>query len=268
MVTERVEQAPAEVGRTSGGIQSVDRAVAILEILARSGRAGVSEIAQELDIHKSTAFRLLGALEARGMVEQSATRGKYQVGVGVLRLASTVSNRLSIVTQARPTLEKLADELGETVNLAVRRSGWAVNLDQAMGPSPLTSFDWIGNLTPLHATASGKVFLAALDADERREVLGPGRLRRWTDATVVDRARLDAELAEVAATGLATTRGELEEGLSAVAVPVRDHRGVVVGSISVSGPSLRFDPAADAVSAAARAAGQEVSRRMGHEPEL
>ncbi len=158
--------------------------MAILEILARNGRAGVSEIAAELDTHKSTAFRLLGALESRGMVEQSVSRGKYQVGVGVLRLASAVSGRLSIVTQARPTLEALADELGETVNLAVQRAGWAVNIDQAMGPSPLTSYDWIGNLTPLHATASGKIFLAALDRSQLDEVLGSGPLTRPTDATL------------------------------------------------------------------------------------
>ncbi len=252
--------------RPSGGVQSVDRAVLILEILAREGRSGVSEIATELGIHKSTAFRLLAALETRGMVEQSVSRGKYQVGVGVLRLASAVSNRLSIVTQARASLERLADELGETVNLAVCRSGWAVNLDQAMGPSPLASFDWIGNLTPLHATASGKVFLAALDPAERAATLGPGALTHYTAATVTDRRRLDAELDGVQATGLATTHGELAEGLNAAAVAVHDHRHIVVGSISVAGPSVRFDPAAPSVHAALVAAGAEVSGRLGHQP--
>jgi DNA-binding IclR family transcriptional regulator len=252
--------------RAPGGIQSVDRAVQILEILARNGRAGVSEIAAELDIHKSTAFRLLGALESRGMVEQSVSRGKYQVGVGVLRLASAVSSRLSIVTQARPTLEALADELGETVNLAVRRGRWAVNIDQAMGPSPLTSFDWIGNLTPLHATACGKVFLAALPRADLDDALGSGPLPRHTDHTLTRRKDLLRDLATVATTGVGVTREELEEGLSAVAVAVVDHQGAVVASISVSGPSLRFDPQAPEVVAATRAAGVEISRRLGHEP--
>ena len=87
-----------------------------------------------MGIHKSTAFRLLSALESRGMVQQNMSRGKYQVGVGVLRLASSMSRRISIVQQARPTLEQLADDLAETVNLAVRRSTYAVNVDQAMGP--------------------------------------------------------------------------------------------------------------------------------------
>lgn len=251
--------------RAPGGIQSVDRALLILQILARNGRAGVSEIAQELGIHKSTAFRLLAALESRGMVEQSVSRGKYQVGVGVLRLASAVSGRMSIVQQARPSLERLADELGETVNLAVRRSGWAVNLDQAMGPSPLASYDWIGNLTPLHATASGKIFLAALNPAERLTVLGTAPLARYTGATLVDRRRLDAELAQVTTDGVATTRSELEDGLNAIAVAVRDHHGAVVGSISASGPGVRFDPSAPEVRSAMVAAGIEVSGRLGHE---
>lgn len=248
----------------SGGIQSVDRAVQILEILARDGRAGVSEIAVELDVHKSTAFRLLGALEARDLVTQSVNRGKYQMGVGVLRLASAISGRLSIVQQARPTLERLADELGETVNLAVRRGAHAVNVDQAMGPSPLTSYDWIGNITPLHATASGKIFLADMTRAERDELLGTTALTKFTPATLT-RAALEKQLAGVRDAGFADTRGELEEGLNALAVGVRDHRGDLVASISVSGPAFRFDPDAAGVPEACLAAGLEVSVRLGHE---
>ena len=90
----------------SGGVQSVDRAISVLEILARSGGAGVSEVAADIGVHKSTAFRLLGALEARGLVEQSQDRGKYQLGFGVLRLASAVPGRLDLVRQGRPVLRR------------------------------------------------------------------------------------------------------------------------------------------------------------------
>lgn len=257
---------PAEAGRErNNGIQSVDRALQILDILAQRGGAGVSELADEMGIHKSTAFRLLSALEGRGMVQQSTSRGKYQVGVGVLRLASSMSRRMSIVQQARPTLERLADELAETVNLAVRRSTYAVNIDQAMGPSPLASHDWIGNLTPLHATASGKILIASLRADERDLLLGPGPLPRHTAATTVDRAQLEVELHQVVATGLAMTHGELEVGLNAIAVAVRDYRDEVVGSISVSGPALRFEPAdSPELAGIMLAAGAEISARLGH----
>jgi DNA-binding IclR family transcriptional regulator len=249
--------------RGGGGIQSVDRAVQILELLARNGRTAVGEVAAELGVHKSTASRLLNALESRGLVEQDSARGKYDVGVGLLRLASTVSARLSIVQRVRPVLERLADEFDETANLAVCRSGQAVNVDQAMGRSPLMTYDWIGNATPLHATASGKIMLAAMSPAERSRALGRRPLPRNTDATVTSRRDLDAELRSIAERGLASTRGELVAGLNAVAVAVLDHRGVVVGSISLSGPDIRFDPTAPAVTEAMLAAGADASARMG-----
>lgn len=250
----------------SGGIQSVDRAIQILEILARNGRTGVGEVAAELGVHKSTASRLLSALESRDLVEQDTSRGKYDVGVGMLRLASTVSARLSIVQRARPSLERLADEFGETANLAVARSGHAVNVDQSMGRSPLTTYDWIGNATPLHATASGKILLAAMTPAERARVLGRRPLPEHTPATITSRRALDAELRKVTESGRAATRGELVDGLNAAAVAVLDHRGVVVGSISLSGPAVRFDPDDPTVVEALRTEGAEASARMGHSP--
>lgn len=259
-----VTEEGGETRERINGIQSVDRALQILDLLAHRGRAGVSEVAEELAIHKSTAFRLLSALEARGMVQQSMARGKYQVGVGVLRLASAVSRRLSITQVARPTLERLADELAETVNLAVRRSRHAVNLDQAMGPSALASHDWIGNQTPLHATASGKVLIASLTSEERDLLLGAGPLFRHTPETIVDRPVLEEQLGEVAVSGIARTHGELEVGLNAIAVAIRDYREEVVAAVSVSGPAVRFDPDhAPGLDATLLAAGEEISRRLG-----
>ena len=248
----------------AGGVQSVDRALQILEILSRNGRTGVGEMATELGVHKSTASRLLSALESRDLVEQDASRGKYDVGVGLLRMASAVSARLSIVQRVRPCLERLADEFGETANLAVARSGHAVNVDQAMGRSPLTTYDWIGNATPLHATASGKILLAAMTPTERSRALGRRTLTSHTAATVTGRRELDAELREIEETGYASTRSELVAGMNAAAVGVSDHRGRVVGSISLSGPDVRFDPDDPGVRSALLTAAAEASARMGH----
>ena len=111
---EREPDVDAEAGH--GGVQSVDRALAVLEILARDGHAGVSDIAEEMGIHKSTVSRLLGSLVSREMVHQNSERGKYQLGFGILRLASSIPGRLSLVREARPVLEALADQFKETVN--------------------------------------------------------------------------------------------------------------------------------------------------------
>jgi DNA-binding IclR family transcriptional regulator len=251
-------------GGQHGGVQSVERALAVLEILARDGHAGVSEIAEEMGIHKSTVSRLMGSLVSREMVHQNSERGKYQLGFGILRLASSIPGRLSLVREARPVLESLAEEFKETVNLAVLRSNYAVNVDQAMGPSTLATYDWVGSLTPLHATSSGKVLLAALSADERGRILDETGLQARTARTVTNRKELDAQLLRAAADGYAVVREEFEIGLNAVAVPVYNHQGSVVGALSISGPAFRFDPEKipDLVSTL-KEAGLKVSANMG-----
>src|SRR6476469_9911027 len=190
-------------GGQQGGVQSVDRALAVLEILARDGHAGVSVSAEEMGIHKSTVSRLMGSLVTREMVHQNSERGKYQLGFGILRLASSIPGRLSLVREARPVLESLADEFKETVNLAVLRSNYAVNVDQAMGPSTLATYDWVGSLTPLHATSSGKVLLAALSADERDRILKETGLSARTARTITSRTELDKQLIDAAHDGYA-----------------------------------------------------------------
>lgn len=248
-----------------GGVQSVDRAITVLEILARTGGAGVSEIAQEMGVHKSTASRLLGALDARDMAQQDHERGKYQLGFGILRLASAIPGRLSVAAEARPFLSALAEKFEETVNLAVLRSNVAVNVDQAMGPSTLAAYDWVGSLTPAHATSSGKILLAYLDAAERGRILKETHQAALTASTITSRPALEKQLIAAAEDGYATTYSELEIGLNAAAVPVRDHRGVVVAAISISGPAFRFDPREiPGLIDELKQAGQMVSGKMGY----
>ncbi|WP_327044252.1 IclR family transcriptional regulator [Microbispora sp. NBC_01189] len=229
---------------SGGGVQSVDRAVSIMEILARRGEAGVTELAAEIEVHKSTAFRLLGALEARGLVEQAEDRGKYRLGFGLVRLADSVSMRMDMrmdVTQrSRPVCRRLAEEIGETVNVAVLRSHHAVNLDQVRGPAAVTAHNWVGQLTPLHATSSGKVLLAHLDRRHREDLLRAAGLERYTPGTVTSVEALERELAGVREHGYALSLEELEVGLNAIAAPVRSFRGEVVAAVSASGPAYRF----------------------------
>jgi DNA-binding IclR family transcriptional regulator len=229
-------------GGQHGGVQSVDRALAVLEILARDGHAGVSEIAEEMGIHKSTASRLLGSLVSRDMVHQNSERGKYQLGFGILRLASSIPGRLSLVHEARAVMESLAEEFKETVNLAVLRSNFAVNVDQAMGPSSLATYDWVGSLTPLHATSSGKILLAGLSADERDRILKETGLPPRTPRTITDRTELENQLIEASRRGYAVTLEEFEIGINSMSVPVYNHMGAVIGAVSISGPVFRFDP--------------------------
>ena len=248
-----------------GGVQSVDRAISVLEILARNGDAGVSEVAADIGVHKSTAFRLLGALERRGLVEQAHERGKYRLGFGILRLASALPGRLDLAQQGHGVCEVLANELGETVNLAVIRTDYIVNVDQARGPSAVAAHNWVGQSTPLHATSSGKVLLAYLDARQRAELLHTAGLKRYTDATITSATVLERQLKLVIDTGYAYCVEEYEVGLNAMAAPIHDHTNAVIAAVSVAGPAYRFS-AVRMPELAPRLilAANQISSRMGH----
>ncbi|MFE1172999.1 IclR family transcriptional regulator [Streptomyces sp. NPDC058773] len=247
-----------------GGVQSVDRAVTVLEILARRGAAGVAELAEELGVHKSTAFRLLGVLENRGLVGQDQERGTYHLGAGVLRLAGAAAVRLDISQEGAAVCRRLADELGETVNIAVLQGDAAVNIMQVRGRASVTAQNWLGRRTPLHATSSGKALLAFQPAAVQEAVLAR-KLPRLTERTVTSANALRRDLAEVVERGFAVASEELELGLRAVAAPVRGPDGAVIGAISVSVPAYRLaeERLPEVVDGTVAAAG-ELSRRMGY----
>ena len=252
-------------GGSSGSapVQSVDRAAAILEILARDGEAGVTEVARELDVHKSTASRLLAALDRRELVSQDAARGKFRLGLGIVRLAGAATRRLDVVQESRPVGRALAREVGETVNLAILADRDALYLDQVAGPAALSPHNWAGQRIPLHATSDGKVLLAYLTDAERARCLTPP-LRRFTSCTITAVAAFPPLLAQVREHGFATAVNEFEDGLTAIAAPVRNAEGNVVASVSASGPSFRI-PAdrIPAVAGSVRRAATEISRRLG-----
>ena len=245
-------------------VQSVDRALSILEILARRTDAGVTEIGKELGVHKSTAFRLLAVLESRGFVEQAEDRGSYRLGFGIVRLAGTITAQLDLTRQSRAACERLAADLGDTVNIAILDGPRAVNVTQSRGAASIASHNWIGQQTPLHATSSGKVLLAFGPAPVRESILAES-LERFTDATVTDPAALSGELDRIRSAGWACTAEEYEVGLNAVAAPVRGADGSVVAALSISGPAYRL--ATDSFPGIAKRvveAAEEVSGQIGY----
>jgi DNA-binding IclR family transcriptional regulator len=248
---------------TPAPVQSVDRALSVLEILGARGEAGVTEIAAELGVHKSTAFRLVAVLEGRGFVEQLADRGKYRLGFGIVRLAGATAAQMDLAQEGRRTCEELAAELGETVNIAILDGDGVVNISEVRGTAAISSHNWVGQRTPVHATSSGKVLLAFAPQPVRDSLLQPP-LERYTDATVTDVEQLRRELQDVVRHGFATTVEEYEMGLSALAAPVRGTEGQVIAAVSVSGPSFRLpDAALGDLAPVVVAATDALSRRLG-----
>lgn len=220
-------------------VRSVDRAIAILDLLASDGWRTGADVARQLDVHRSTALRLLATLEKHAMVERDPRTAKYRLGRRLPQLASVVTGEVDLRFVARPVCEGLSDALGETVTLDVLAGDVVVPIEQATASASVVGVNWLGRRTPVHCTASGKVILAfAPDAVRRRLLAEP--LERRTAQTITDVVELEAQLASIRESGLARTNEELEVGLDAIAVPVRSADGEVVAALDVSGPTNRL----------------------------
>jgi DNA-binding IclR family transcriptional regulator len=220
-------------------VQSVDRALEILEILAEKTEAGVTEIAEIIGVHKSTVSRLIDALVRRGLVEQVSDRGKFRLGIGLIRLAGTASAQLDSVVQARPVAKELAYTFGETVNIATLDGKEVLYLDQVVGPNTISMRTWVGKRVPAHATATGKVLTAWL-SESNRIAVQPNQWIKFAKNTITDFNSLELELAEVRKKGFAIASAELEEELVAIAAPIRNSHKEVVAAIAISGPAFRL----------------------------
>jgi IclR family transcriptional regulator, acetate operon repressor len=247
-----------------GNLQSVNRALRALELIAEAGELGVSELGRRLEVHKATASRLVATLAERGMVERDPITEKYRLGFGLIRLAGAAMASMDLVRSARPILEDLADRTRETVNLGVLSGDAVVYIDQVTGTRSIVAVSWVGRRTPLHATSNGKMLLASL-GDRERDRLLTGRLERTTPATITDPGKLRSQLGEIRARGYATTMEELEEGLNAVAAPIRRADGEVVAALSVSGPAFRMRPVdLPRIGRLTMEASTAISRRLGY----
>lgn len=228
-----------EATRDGSRVQSVDRAVNVLEFLARNGWSGVTEIGEALDVHKSTASRLIATLAARGLVEQHAETGLYHLGFGMVHLARAVTVGPDIARRARTWCEWLAERTSETVTLSVLEGEGCVTIDQIVADSTVVSRSWLGRRVPLHCTAAGKMWLAYMPPEEQGEIVA-GPHKRYTDETIVEPAHLAEMLGRIRHDGYATAVEEHEAGLAAVAAPVLAADGHIVASIDVSGPAYRL----------------------------
>jgi DNA-binding IclR family transcriptional regulator len=224
-----------------GGLQSVSRAMRALELIAHAGELGVTDLGRGLGVHKATASRLAATLAAGGLIERDPATDRYRLGFGLIRLVGAAMASIDLVRMAHPILEELAERTHETVNIGVLSGNGVVYVDQVSSAHLVASTNWVGRRTPLHGSSSGKVFLAHMPEPERQQILARP-LEALTPRTVTDPARLRRQLEEIRVRGYATIQDELEEGLSAVAAPVRRSDGVVTAALSVSGPSFRVRP--------------------------
>ncbi|WP_247004709.1 IclR family transcriptional regulator [Halosolutus gelatinilyticus] len=221
----------------SSSMSSVLRAFAVLEVLWETNGAGPSEIADRLNVPKSTAHAHLSTLAETGYVINDD--GDYRLGYKFLTTGSRIKHRNGLFQVAEEFMTDLADRTGELVSLVVEQSGQAVILHKASGDRSLELGIYSGMTTPLHTNATGKTILASLPDERTDEILDARGLTRVTDETITDEETLRAELEEIRERGYAVDWDQQVTGMGLVAAPivVNDR---LEGAIGIVGPTGRI----------------------------
>ena len=224
-------------------VQSIERAFAVLGALA-DGPIGVTEVADRVDLPKSTAARLLASLAREGVVEQVPGDSRYRLGPRLVTLAARIRPARTLAGLARPSLEELVGSAGEAAGLSVRDGASAHYIDQVGSPNPVSVRDWTGSRIPLHAVSSGQVMLAYAPTTFVQRYLGRP-MEAFTPRTLVTADALLERMRAIRRDGYTWALEEFDEGISSVAAPVADANGEVVAALHVHGPSYRFPAAGD-----------------------
>ncbi|MGI9538738.1 MAG: IclR family transcriptional regulator [Miltoncostaeaceae bacterium] len=250
-------------------IQAIERAVAILSAFsAEEPELGVTEMAERLDLHKSTVHRFVVNLEAAGFLERDVRSGRYRLGIRIFELGGLVMQQMNLWDEALPFLEGLVRDTGETGHLAVLDGGEAIYVERVEARRALRVPSAIGRGYPAHATNLGKVLLADLPKAELRELVASKGLHAYTPNTITSLADLEEELDRIREQGYAVDNEEYDEGLRCVGAPILDHSGRVVAAIGIGGPVTRVTPERiEPLAAVLRDAADGLSRRLGgHRP--
>jgi len=237
----------------------------VLETLARSpGPRGVSDLARQLELTRSNVHRTLQTLTAAGYVRQGTQPGTYECTLKLFELSSAVMERVDVARCAERHLQRLADRTRETVHLSTLSGPEVIYLQKIESPQPVRAYSSVGGRAPAHCVASGKALLATLTAEQLDDAVGD-ELTRWTEASIRDRAELDAALAEIRAQGYAVNNGEWRSSVGGIAAVVRNASGTPEAAVGISGPIDRIRPATNVeYREAVLVAADDISRELGY----
>jgi DNA-binding IclR family transcriptional regulator len=228
-----------------GGIQSLERATALLEAVTDAPDGiGLADLSTRVGLHTSTAFHLVKTLVSLGFLTQEPGSKRYRIGSRLFALAAGARNDTTLLTLGIPVLERLSERTGEASHLAVRSRQDIIIIARIAAQGMLQMSERAGLIRPAHATAIGKILLAALPQEEREQVLQGLAMPRLTERTITDPDDFRAELMQAAKTGMARDDREFDPEISCLAMPVRDFSGRVVAAIGISGPVWRMTPEA------------------------
>ena len=229
----------------------------------------MTDLARHIGLHKTTTFRLLGALVHEGMLERDEATGTYRLGAELIALGTQALRSTDLYMASHAELEAVARDTGETATIEILVGDETVILDEVHGRYLVGGRPDFGLRFPAHTTSTGKLLLAAARHGTKAERRGKlPKLVRLTSKTITDPAKLERELAKVWRQGFATAIDEIEEGYAALGAPIRNFEGRTVAAISVGGARGRFTRArmAELTSRVCEAA-EQISRRLGATPD-
>ena len=222
-------------------IQVLDRALALLDTLSQQGPdLALGEISQLLKLHKSTAHRLIMVLERHRLLERNSQTGRYRLGLKLFELGTRAVSQLDLRERARPFLERVVLETGETVHLCIYDDGEVVYVDKVEPARSVRLASSVGRRNPAYCTAVGKAIMAFLPEEQVEDAVHKHGLRLLTRKTVSTLTELKTELEIIRERGYALDDEENEEGVCCVGAVVRGYEGDAVAAISASGPTFRL----------------------------
>ncbi|HUH85848.1 MAG TPA: IclR family transcriptional regulator [Stellaceae bacterium] len=252
--------------RQHAGIQSIGRAFAIMEEIARNRDGlGLAELSKRVALHTSTTFHLVRTMVSLGYVRQMKDSKRYRIGGPLFSLAASALDELEMASLATPVLEDLARETGETTHFAVRMGDAVVVLARIPGPGAFQLTDRVGVMRPAHCTALGKMILAGLSPKQLEHFIGRAELRAYTAKSITDPDLLRREIARTRRADIAFDDGEFDPEIRCLALPVRDFTGQLMGAVGLSGPVWRLSSAAlQRRARSVRAAADRLSAEFGY----
>lgn len=223
-----------------GKVQSIDRALNLLEVLAeRPDGMSITELSQQLDLAKSTTHRLLFTLLERNYVEQDETTAMYSLGLRCVALSTSMLNSIDIRKIARDSLVELSERSKEVVHLCIHDKNEAVYIDKVESDQTIRMYSQVGRRVFMHCSGVGKALLSGFEKEEVDSLINEKGLPRFTKTTITDREALHKHLQLIRERGYAIDENEHEKGIRCIAAPIYDFHGKVIAAISIAGPADR-----------------------------
>lgn len=246
-------------------IQSLQRGIRILEYLVENKTAGCSDVANELAINKSSAFRLLQTLQQFDLVAQDPDSSKYMLGIGVLRFSEELLNGMNIVDVAKPVMKALVKEINEGAHLCMLSNNKAAIIADIKSEAKIIVSAKVGAFEPLHCSSVGKCLLAFCNPEKRAELFDSLDMKQYTEKTITSTAGLIEELERTVENGYALDDEELNEGIRCIAAPIKNHRGDVKYCVAISGTIGRVENGrVEYYAKAVMGCAKEISEKMGY----